>query len=87
LRGEDGLSRGIEAALMLLLFFGLGYAADRWLGTRPVLTVVGSVVAIVGLFFAWMSRYTAQMEALEARRSDDSTRHRQAVPDAERMHR
>ncbi len=50
LRGDDGLTRGIDAALTLGLFFGLGYAADRWLGTTPVLTVVGSVLAVVGLF-------------------------------------
>jgi hypothetical protein len=79
LRGEDGLSRGIEAALTLLLLFGLGYASDRWLGTTPVLTIVGSVVAIVGLFCAWMARYMAQMEALETRRRDDATCHRQAA--------
>jgi hypothetical protein len=87
LRGEDGLTRGIDAALTLGLFFGLGYAMDRWLGTTPALTVVGSVLAIVGLFIAWRSRYMAQMEDLEARRRDDVTGHRSAAQDAGRSHR
>jgi hypothetical protein len=87
LRGDDGLTRGIDAALTLGLFFGLGYAADRWLGTTPLLTVVGSVLAVVGLFLSWRSRYMAQMEALEARRRDDATGHRPAVHDVGRSHR
>jgi F0F1-type ATP synthase assembly protein I len=87
LSGEDGLTRGIDAALTLGLFFGLGYAADRWLGTTPVFTVVGSVLAVVGLFLAWRSRYMAQMEALEAQRRDDATGNRPAVHDAGRLNR
>jgi hypothetical protein len=52
----------------LLAFFGIGFALDRWLGTTPVLMIVFSVLAAVGLFYAWKARYTAQMEALEAQR-------------------
>ena len=82
LRGDDSLGRGMDAALTLLLFLGLGFAVDRWLGTAPVLTILTSVLAVVGLFFAWKARYTAQMETLEARRRDDVTRHRQDAASA-----
>ena len=82
LRGDDSLGRGMDAALTLLLFFGLGLVVDRWLGTAPVLTILTSVLAVVGLFLAWKARYTAQMETLEAKRRDDVTRHRQEPADA-----
>ena len=31
--------------------------------------IVFSMLAAVGMFFAWKARYTAQMEALEAQRA------------------
>jgi hypothetical protein len=74
MRTDDSLGRAMEAAFTLLAFFGIGFALDRWLGTTPVLMIVCSVLAAVGLFFAWKARYTAQMEALEAEHRRDAAR-------------
>ncbi|HLL90926.1 MAG TPA: AtpZ/AtpI family protein [Tepidisphaeraceae bacterium] len=42
---------GIEFIVAVLLFGGLGYLADRWLGTRPWMMVVGGGLGFaVGLY-------------------------------------
>ena len=73
---DDSLGRAMEAAFTLLAFFGIGFALDRWLGTTPVLMIVFSLLAAIGVFLSWKARYTAQMEELEAQRA--------ATRDAER---
>jgi F0F1-type ATP synthase assembly protein I len=72
MRADDSLGRAMEAAFTLLAFFGIGFALDRWLGTQPVLMIVFSMLAAIGLFFSWKARYTAQMEQLEAQRRRDT---------------
>ena len=72
MRADDSLGRGMEAALTLLVFFGIGFALDRWLGTTPVFMIVFSLLAAVGMFGSWKYRYTAQMEALEADATSDA---------------
>jgi F0F1-type ATP synthase assembly protein I len=74
MRADDSLGRAMEAAFTLLAFFGIGYALDRWLGTTPLLMIVFSVLAAIGLFYSWKARYTAQMEAHEAIRRRDTRR-------------
>jgi F0F1-type ATP synthase assembly protein I len=74
MRADDSLGRAMEAAFTLLAFFGIGFALDRWLGTTPLLMIVCSMLAAVGLFFSWKARYTAEMEALEAQRREDVAR-------------
>ncbi|MDF2731560.1 MAG: hypothetical protein K0S92_185 [Desertimonas sp.] len=69
MRADDSLGRAMEAAFTLLAFFGIGFALDRWLGTTPVMMIVFSMLAAVGMFLSWKARYTAQMEALEAERA------------------
>jgi hypothetical protein len=66
MRADDSLGRAMEAAFTLLAFFGIGYGLDSWLGTTPVLMIVCSILAAVGLFYSFKARYTAEMEALEA---------------------
>jgi F0F1-type ATP synthase assembly protein I len=72
MRADDSLGRAMEAAFTLLAFFGIGFALDRWLGTTPLFTIIFSVLAAIGLFYAWKARYMAQMEELEAQRRKDS---------------
>ena len=72
MRADDSLGRAMEAAFTLLAFFGIGFALDRLLGTQPVLMIVFSMLAAIGLFFSWKARYTAQMEQLEAQRRRDT---------------
>ena len=82
MRADDSLGRAMEAAFTLLAFFGIGFALDRWLGTTPVMMIVFSMLAAVGMFLSWKARYTAQMEALEAERAAtrDAARSRPAWP-------
>jgi F0F1-type ATP synthase assembly protein I len=72
MRADDSLGRAMEAAFTLLAFFGIGYGLDHWLGTTPVMMIVFSMLAAIGMFLAWKARYTAHMEELEAQRRRDS---------------
>lgn len=65
---NDALGHGMDAALTVLLFFGIGFALDRWLGTTPWFMIALTVVAAVGYFFKFKYRYDLQMERLEAER-------------------
>jgi hypothetical protein len=51
--GEAGpyLGLGMQIALSMALFVGLGYGIDVWLGTLPWGTVAGAVVGMVVLFY------------------------------------
>ena len=40
LQAGQTLGRGMDFALVVLVFLGIGYAIDRWLGTRPWLLLV-----------------------------------------------
>ena len=72
----DSVGQGMDGALTLLVFFGLGYAIDRWLGTTPLFMIGLFLLVAVVLFVSWKARYTARMEVLEATRKADVTRHR-----------
>ena len=62
---------GYTFAFSIMLFAGAGYLLDRWLGTRPILTIVGTLAG-AALAFAWVYRKVRQDEAeFEARRRED----------------
>ncbi len=65
---DDSLGRGMDAALTLLVFLGLGALIDRWLGVFPVFTIVLVVFAAVGTFVRMKFVYDAAMERHEAQR-------------------
>ena len=44
-------SAGVELAAGVLLFAGLGYLLDNWLGTYPVLIIVGALLGLAGGFY------------------------------------
>ncbi len=68
-RTDDSFGRGMDVALTVLLFFGIGFAIDRWLGTTPLFMIVMTVLASVGFFASFKYRYDARMEQLEAERA------------------
>ena len=68
---QDSLGLGIEAAIIVALFLGLGYGLDRLFGTMPVLMIVFSVLGGVGLFAKWKYRYDDRMNELESERAAD----------------
>lgn len=66
---QDGLGLGIEAAVITLMFFGVGYGLDWLLGTTPIFMIVLTVLGAVGLFAKWKYRYDDRMNELEAQRA------------------
>jgi len=67
---DDNLGRGMDLALVTLVFLGVGYALDRWLGTEPAFMVGLVVFSLVGQFVAMWFRYDAAMQVHEASRRD-----------------
>ncbi|MGB8857971.1 MAG: AtpZ/AtpI family protein [Ilumatobacteraceae bacterium] len=60
------LGRGMDFALVVLVFLGLGYGLDRWLGTRPAFMIGLVVFSVVGQFIKMYFEYTAAMRGHEA---------------------
>jgi F0F1-type ATP synthase assembly protein I len=64
------LGRGMDFALVVLVFLGIGYGLDRWLDTRPGFMIGLTVFAVVGQFVKMYYDYTNTMEQLEAQRAE-----------------
>lgn len=64
--GDDTAIQGLDAALAVLLFFGIGFALDRWLGTDPWLMIVFTLLGGVGYFLKFKYRYELEMQRHEA---------------------
>ena len=58
----------MESVGTIVVFLGLGWLIDRWLGTQPVFMIVLVVLAIVGLGAKIYGTYTVRMKALEQER-------------------
>jgi F0F1-type ATP synthase assembly protein I len=56
---------GFQFAFAILLFLGGGVLLDRWLGSRPVFTLVGVAIGLGAGFYVFIVRVTA-----ESRRGD-----------------
>ena len=69
---EDSLGLGIEVAVILAMFFGLGFVADRILGTTPIFMIIMTFVGAIGLFVKFKYRYDDRMNELEAQRAATS---------------
>jgi F0F1-type ATP synthase assembly protein I len=65
---DDNLGHGMDLALTIALFLGIGLLLDYWLGTSPLCTIVMIVIAAVGCFTRMKYSYDASMERLEAER-------------------
>jgi hypothetical protein len=63
---DDNVGRGIEFVVGLVVFLGLGYLLDRWLGTKPVFMIVFFVFAVVGNFVKMWLGYDVKMRQHEA---------------------
>jgi hypothetical protein len=75
------LGHGMEMALTVLVFLGLGYGLDRWLGTKPVFMIALVVFAMVGQFIKiWLS-YERTMRTLDAERAARMARPIPATPE------
>ena len=65
---EDSLGLGIEVAIILALFFAIGYGLDRLFGTTPIFMIVFTILGAVGLFAKFKYRYDDRMAEHEAER-------------------
>ena len=66
---DDKIGKGIDVALVTLVFLGVGYALDRWLGTKPLFMVGLVVVGLIGEFLRFWYDYDSRMKVLEAQRA------------------
>jgi hypothetical protein len=60
------VAAGFQFAFVILLFLGGGFLVDRWLGTRPVFTLLGVAVGLAAGFYAFL---TSRRGGSEVRRS------------------
>ena len=69
------LGRGMDFALVVAVFFGVGWLLDRVFGTSPWFTVVLVVVGFVGQFVKMYYEYSATMQRMEEARASKATAH------------
>ena len=50
---------GFQLAFSIVLFMGLGYLVDRWLGSRPVFMLIGVAIGMAAGFYAFWMRVKA----------------------------
>jgi len=74
------LGRGADFALVVLVFLGIGWAIDRWLGTWPGFAIGMVIFSVVGQFVKMYYEYTASMERLEAERRERAATRTAARP-------
>ena len=72
---DAGLGQGMEMALMLAVFFGLGWLIDRAAGTQPAFMIGFTVFAVVGQSVRMWVEYDARMKRLEAERKAGTSAH------------
>ena len=61
----DSLARAFELAVTTLIFFGIGWALDAWLGTTPWFMIGLSLFALVGQFIKLWYAYDIEMRQHE----------------------
>jgi F0F1-type ATP synthase assembly protein I len=69
IKTDDTVGKGMDLALTSLLFLGIGYGLDRWLGTKPVLMIVLTLLALVGKGAGMYYAYQEKMSALDVERA------------------
>lgn len=65
---DSGLGQGMEMALTLCVFLGLGWLVDQALGTGPLFMVILVVFAMIGQSARMWFTYDARMKMLEEER-------------------
>ncbi|MEX0847572.1 MAG: AtpZ/AtpI family protein [Ilumatobacteraceae bacterium] len=68
INADDNIGRGMDMALVTLVFLGLGYALDRWFDTKPVFMIGLVLFAVIGQFVKMWYAYDATMTRLEDER-------------------
>jgi F0F1-type ATP synthase assembly protein I len=72
-RSDQTLGKGMDFALVVLVFLGIGWAVDTWLGTRPAFMIGLVVFAVIGQGIKMYYDYKAAMETHEAERAEKAS--------------
>ncbi len=72
-RSDQTLGKGMDFALVVLVFLGIGWAIDTWIGTRPAFMIGLVLLAVTGQFIKMYYDYKAAMEAHVAERADKAS--------------
>lgn len=59
---RDSFGQGLDAVITVVVFFGLGFLIDRWLGTTPWIAITMMILGAVGVFYRIRATYLARME-------------------------
>jgi len=73
INADDNLGRGMDMALVTLVFLGIGYVLDRSFDTKPVFMIGLVVFAVIGQFVKMWYAYDATMQRLEDERRTGAT--------------
>ena len=66
---DSNVGRGMDLALVTLVFLGIGYVLDRILDTKPAFMIGMFVFAVVGQTIKMWIGYDAKMKVHEAERA------------------
>jgi len=69
---DDNLGRGMETALLLAFFLGIGWLLDQWLETQPLFMIGLVLFGATGSFVKMKFDYDSRMERLEEERRNAS---------------
>lgn len=69
---DSGIGQGMEMAVTIAVFLGLGWLVDSWADTRPIFTIAFVVFAMVGQSVRMWIEYDARMKVLEEERRSKS---------------
>ena len=67
-KSGETLGKGMDFALVMLFFLGIGALVDHWLGTWPAFAIGLMLFAVVGQFISMYYQYKAAMDEHEAER-------------------
>jgi F0F1-type ATP synthase assembly protein I len=74
---DQGLGQGMEMALTVAVFLGLGWLIDLALDTQPLFMIILVVFSVVGQSVKMWFVYDARMKTLEEQRRQGTTAHQQ----------
>ena len=69
---SEPLGHGFDAAIVVALFFGLGFLLDRLFGTTPLFMIAMTIFGAIGVFVRFWYRYDATMTEHERVRDEKS---------------
>ena len=75
------MGQGMEMALTIAVFLGIGWGLDAWLDTQPIFMVSLVIFSTVGQFIKMWFIYDARMKVLENERRDALGAHKKLTQD------